>query len=347
MARLTNLGILGASVLIGFLAVEFASRHIMPISPGARLVEMDGTPLTGLQIDYFRYKPNLRYRQVSFEYDVITTIDKYGNRVPSPPENPDVLFVGDSFTFGHGLKDEDTFVSIYCGSLDVSCANLGRPGIGTTKELNILEYYLFNYGWRPKVVKLFMVAMSGSLMSGNDLYDNYLAEQRNAFVPTAQVIQNKPAKHTSKPAAEDEIRKYLKYFKNGVLEHSNLGRFVYFSLGHYIRTIFSPPVTKEILETGLRVTMTQLDRLEQISRKYSFRTEVFVIHPIQDLIRGTSSETMELLAETAPDTVFVSSAEIYEEKPEQYYLSYDGHWNAKGAMQFANFLVARDKAGLK
>ena len=108
----------------------------------------------------------------SNEYNAIPTITNKGHRVPGVEGNPDVVFPGDSFTYGYGLSDEQTFASLYCKRLNLECVNLGIPGSGTLRQVERLEQYLDRYGWRPREVKLFFFGMSSS-SAGNDFVDNY------------------------------------------------------------------------------------------------------------------------------------------------------------------------------
>ena len=339
---MTNIVVVGIALLVGLIVVEVISRFIMPISPGARLITLDGAPFVGLQVDAYRYKPNSVYRQVSAEFDARTTIDAYGNRISSPTGRPEVVLIGDSFTFGHGLSDEKTFASIYCRSEGLNRANRGRPGLGTTRELDILEYYLTKHKWQPKFVKLFMVAMSGTLMSGNDLYDNYLRERRKSENVPLVSQADRGAKSPEEARIEkDATRDVLRKMKNLVLEYSNLSRFLYFSVGHQIRSIFSPPASKGVLEIALRVTREQIFRFQRLADKHGFKPEIFIIHPVQDLIRNTAKETVQVLENAVPGQKFVSSASLFSASPSRYYFSYDGHWNETGARKFAEFLSGK------
>jgi hypothetical protein len=343
MKRLTNIAVVGIALIFGLLLVEVASRFVVPISPGSKLLALDGSPFSGLQVDSYRYKPNAIYRQVSAEFDVRTTIDRFGNRVPSPSGSPEIILVGDSFTFGHGLADHKTFASIFCISQKLNCANLGRSGLGTTRELDILEYYLTTHNWRPKTVKLFMVAMSGALMSGNDLYDNYLRERRKSESNADKTeFGRNPIPSAAKKIAIDSSRDLLRKTKNLVLEHSNLGRFFYFTIGHQIRSTFSPPASESVLEIALKVTREQVLRFQELAKIFGFKVEIFIIHPVQDIIRGTARDTMRTLEKTVPGQEFISSAKLFSAAPASYYFSYDGHWNEAGARKFAEFLAERN-----
>jgi hypothetical protein len=339
MSKMANVLVVVVAVFVGLLLTEVASRYFLPISAGAQLYTPEGIP-----VDRFNYKANTKYRQISSEFDALTTIDSLGNRASGTTVKPHTLFVGDSFTFGHGLADEETFVNIYCKTLNQECANLGRPGIGTTKEMEILENSLSANNWRPSVVKLFFLGMSDTLMSGNDLYDNYLhivGESHGGPAPLPKGL----APHTSDKMllARDDLRESLRRAKNLVMKYSNLGRIFYFSFGHYLRASFSPPASAQILEIGLTETRIQLEKFTQLSKKFGFTAEVYVIHPVQDLIRGTTAKTINVLQKAIPKQQFIPTAHVFEDTPRKYYFSYDGHWNATGAQKFADFLILQSQ----
>ena len=81
---------------------ELGSRWLRPIRLHT-LIAADGSAMHGW------LAPGTRYRQVSSEYDALTTITAEGYRVPAPKGPLDVIFLGDSFTFGSGLADDETF----------------------------------------------------------------------------------------------------------------------------------------------------------------------------------------------------------------------------------------------
>ena len=159
-------GVVHQGCLIALLLAEATSRLIQPISPGAQKVSLEGVPVSEWLL------PGSVYRQVSTEFDALTTITDKGHRVPATAGGPEVVFIGDSFTFGIGLSDRETFPYLYCHALAIVCANLGKPGASTVEELDFLQRSLDRWGERPQRVKLFMFAMSSSFLAGNDLADN-------------------------------------------------------------------------------------------------------------------------------------------------------------------------------
>ena len=169
-----RLTLLVISLVVALVIAEVATRIIHPIWDGRDNVTLDGRPIK----DWF--EPGSVYRQISNEYDAITTITDKGHRVPGVEGNPDVIFLGDSFTYGYGLSDEQTFASLYCKRRNLACVNLGMPGSGTLRQVERLEQYLDRYDWHPREVKLFFFGMSSSFSAGNDFVDNYDRERQDA-----------------------------------------------------------------------------------------------------------------------------------------------------------------------
>ncbi len=111
----------------------------------------------------------LRYDDVNAE----------GLRGPLPPDDgtPRVLFVGDSFTFGEGVRDGDTFVAavgraVATDAGPVAVLNAGVPGYGTFEEALRLPALLERF--RPRVVVVVVtpndaIHVSASREQGDDL----------------------------------------------------------------------------------------------------------------------------------------------------------------------------------
>lgn len=70
------------SVLFTLSLAEMVARAFFPISDGRDNITLDGRPIK----DWF--EPGSVYRQVSNEYDAVTTITDKGHRVPGTDGNP-------------------------------------------------------------------------------------------------------------------------------------------------------------------------------------------------------------------------------------------------------------------
>lgn len=85
----------------------------------------------------YRLRPNARDHQREPDYDVMYTVDASGHRVTPTPDQPrtTVAFVGDSFTFGDGVEDNQTYSWLLGAEhwRDVKVINAGVSGWGVTQ----------------------------------------------------------------------------------------------------------------------------------------------------------------------------------------------------------------------
>jgi hypothetical protein len=89
-------------------------------------------------------RPGARDRERTSDYDVLYSVDGAGYRVTPSPAAPraTVMMIGDSFTFGTGVDDRDTFTSVLGSRYwpDVKVINAGVFGWGLTQSyLKVLD----------------------------------------------------------------------------------------------------------------------------------------------------------------------------------------------------------------
>ncbi len=315
---LANLALLLFGLLLALLLAELASRLLRPVFPGAQRVAVSG-PEQPRPIS-----PGAVFYQLGEEYRALTSITADGYRVPESPGNPEEILLGDSFTWGQGLADEQTFAWIYCRALARACANLGIPGSGTARQLDRLERYLRERQWRPRRVRLFLLAMTGSFSAGNDLADNLAWARRSESRET-----------------EAGSLDWLLARRESLLRHSNLARLVKFHFGPVIKGWISPGLDARRLEQALQLTGAQLRRLERLAQDFGFDYEILLLHPVQDILRGTAADTRERLDAFSPIPL-VPTAPLFTESPGRFYFPLDGHFNPLGARTLAEFLISRE-----
>ncbi len=333
---IANFLLLLSGTLVGLLIAEIATRFLHPISPGAQKITLEGQPIQ----DWLQ--PGTVYRQVSSEYDANTTITEKGHRAPKVQGNPDVVFLGDSFTFGQGLTDQETFAYIYCSSLNVSCANLGTPGAGTVEEVYVLEKFLEEWDWRPKEVKLFIFAMTASFSGGNDLADNfyYVRRERNKEAGKELTLQ-KATERKGWSTSAGLLEKVLGY-RYTLLRHSNLLRLAKFYWGPLLRSTLISELDKGRLDEALRITGQQLNNLDQLSKKYGFEYSIYLLHPVQDIIRASHNETLMKLNSVSP-VPMQGTGHLFQVNPTHFYYPYDGHLNKHGSKRVVELLKSQSK----
>lgn len=319
-----------SSVVVALLLAEGATRVVHPISERRDNIAPDGRRIqTWLA-------PGTIYRQVSNEYDALTTITGKGHRAPAA-DDPEVVFIGDSFTFGYGLSDEETFTSIYCVRRRIRCANLGIPGSGTLKQVEKLESALGAWGWRPREVKLFFFGMSTSFSAGNDFVDNYNRDltdkRRGAAAPPEQG-----------PPAAGGLAESIIGMQSFLLRHSNLVRMTKFYAGPALKSMLLAEPGEERMETALHSTRGALARLDELSRRHGFEYSIYLITPVHDILRRSHPQTLATLNAVSPKAA-ITTADALTEDPAQYYYAFDGHLNAAGSRRVAEFLLALDVNG--
>jgi len=326
---LLRIAMLVISLLVSLVLVEVLLTAFAPLYGGRDNVTLDGKPIT----DWF--PPDTVYRQLSNEYDARTTITSKGHRVPGTSGNPDVVFLGDSFTYGFGLHDEETFASLYCAETRRSCANLGLPGSGIVKQTLRLEQFLNQWQWRPKEVKLFFFGMSGSWSAGNDFVDNYNYARRTQPPPADGANARREQPSPGLAALIIGSQEFL-------LEHSNLVRRVKYHWGPMLKTLLIDEPGEQRMQDALRYTKEGLAQFDELSRKAGFEYTLYLIVPVQDIKRNSYGETLAALNSVSPKPA-VPTAQLFLERPESYYYAYDGHLNPKGSRRVAEFLVASDR----
>jgi len=328
MLRLIMIAI---SLFVGLALAEVAARVLYPISDGRDNVGLDGKPIKGW------FEPGKVYRQVTNEYDARTTITPEGHRVPGVDHgSPEVIFLGDSFTYGYGLADEQTFASIYCNARHVTCANLGLPGSGTKRQLERLEQFLDKYQWKPREVKFFFFGMSCSFSAGNDFVDNYDREMFDRLPPGTKAPRG--------PRADRGLVERLIGLQGVLLNHSALMRVAKFQWGPTIKALVVAAPGDERMATALEATKRSLARLDDLSRSRGFAYTIYLIVPVQDIIRGSYGDTLKTLDGVSPKPA-VPTAELYLSSPKSFYYAFDGHLNPAGSSKLAQFLIARDSVG--
>jgi len=315
-----NLILLFVSLAIMFVISEVASRYVSPISPGPSILDMQGNKQ---RISYV--SPNKQFRIITPDYDAVTTITPDGYRAPQSNGNPDVIFMGDSFTYAQGVTDEEAFPAIYCKAQKLNCANLAVPGSSTLYEVDRLESYIKNKNWSPQKVNFFF-------FTGNDFGDNLSADELRS-----QGQGYEPGELNLNPNAEDDKGSVEKIIDFG-LKHSNLLRVAYFKVLPIIRT--DPDEAEAQLNKALKITGVEFQRLDKISKTYGFEYEIFIIYPEPEIIHNKYQELGKKLQSISPKPL-VMLGDVFKENTKAYFFPSDGHFSVEGNKKLAEYLLAR------
>ena len=315
-----NLILLAVSLAIMFVVGEVASRYVSPISPGPSILDMQGNKQ---RISYV--EANKQFRIVTPDYDAVTTITPDGYRVPVSNGNPDVIFMGDSFTYAQGVTDDEAFPALYCKARKLYCANLAVPGSSTLYEVDRLESYLKAKNWRPRKVNFFF-------FTGNDFGDNLAADEKRS-----QGQNYEPGELNLNPSVEDDKGVVEKTIDFG-LKHSNLLRVAYYKVLPIIRK--DPEEAEAQLNKALSITKGEFQRLDKLSKSYGFEYEIFIIYPEPEITHNKYQELGKSL-QSISNKPLVMLGEVFKENTEGYFFPSDGHFSVEGNKKLAEYLIAR------
>lgn len=164
MSKVSKTVLLGAvstvaSLLVGIAIASYLTVPRIPLaSEGDRLLVFDPEigALANPSSHARRIYPAVADRQ-PFAFDIYT--DDRGARVDGPgqrsPERVDVLAIGDSFSWGYALANEETWARHLSRELDTSVSNFAMAAYGTTQSLQVMRR---NGDLAPKLIVYGIIA---------------------------------------------------------------------------------------------------------------------------------------------------------------------------------------------
>jgi hypothetical protein len=163
------------------------------------------------------YLPNCSKTQSSPNYSIQVHFDQDGIRVPSPDvqfdySRPSVLFIGGSFTMGHGLSYEESFVGQFAARPDMpyQVVNLGVQGYGSDQSLLTLKKFF------PKFkTKIVVYTFMWGHITRNGNYDRRLLHPDAKFLGTKPLFRLNRRKELY--LARTPLR-YEEYLKSWLLD---------------------------------------------------------------------------------------------------------------------------------
>jgi hypothetical protein len=189
-------------------------------------------------------------------------------------------------------------------------------------------------------VKLFFFGMSGSFSSGNDFVDNFDRYVReHAHQGLSKQDQRETMLQSQQPIgfAERVIS-----WQEWLLQHSTLVRLVKYYWGPMLKSLVVADPGQERMEVALIATRESLAKLDDLSKQVGFTYKIYLLVPIQDIIRGTDGDTLATLNSVSPIPA-ISTAHLFRDRPQDYYFAFDGHLNVQGSRKVAEFLIQNDQ----
>lgn len=128
------------------------------------------------------------HRKVPMYFDDLgCRVRKAGDR--SSRSAPTALFVGDSYTFGHGVTYNESFVGRLASmpNFPLQVVNLGVQAYGTDQSLLLLKRQFKNFN-----TKLVVFTLTSMQIRRNELYDRRIQQPHSLFVGTKPTFALRP-----------------------------------------------------------------------------------------------------------------------------------------------------------
>lgn len=252
--------------------------------------------------------------------------------------DPAVLFLGDSFTFGWGVEDDETFEARFQAATGRSSLNLGEPGYGTAQALLMLRDHLGDrrLDGRTVVHTVYLNDLEENLGFGFGVYPRLVEPD----TPAAGFTRSTPEAHArwlrAVAAARFDRsiyrRSYAGFLAGRVLD--KLGR---------MAGIFTPPppaAPRPPLEVQLGLFRSLLGALEDEVRGRGGCLRVVHIAGLRQEVPGVREQVGGMLA--AIEDAGIPCLETAPLLGPEDYFPADGHWrpsaHAKAAQALATWL---------
>ncbi len=233
---------------------------------------------------FVQFEPRAQFRVQHYEYDVVAHIDAWGGRKASSSEDLKkerfIPFLGDSFTFGIGVKDEETYVSQLKAHLNYPFLNLGAPGSCLANQLDTIEFRHKDLGTPGIYIFNFFI--------GNDLTNLYSLRryaQENPNAADLSVLRDSPSTQFLQ-VINDFVRQnkffrkvyFVQFLKSKLLilyNHYRVSKGIIPRMDdEFFQTVADGQHFKEMFDLLAR----EFDRLAILSEELNFRA-VFILIP--------------------------------------------------------------------
>jgi hypothetical protein len=337
-----NLILMGITILVFFIIFEAVlhSFNLYDYSGPSRSVLSIYDPVTG-----WKLKPDFNITEKNSEFEAYYQINSDGFRNNLKFNGDEkILFIGDSFTFGHGVGEEERYSSIIGKYGNYNIRNLGTPGYGTDQELLILKEEIDLFGPDIVIVGYLVENIArnieryprlGNINTGLDYERPLFIVENNKLV-----LSNTP---TIKPEELDDIIEIKTDAKEKIKEYC-------FSCVFFYRGFrsFSPKESvydsyqNYYLEGSYDWKLTKLI-FEEIKREVKNRGGrlIIVVIPLQEDVKSYDNTEFEYQKRFLELENFeiIDLTKAFSEEEEEMYYQYDSHWNKEGHLFGANLIL--------
>ncbi len=353
------------SIVLAFVVAEVVLRLFPQLYPAAtQQFRLDAEPdQMGVAHPYIGHlhTPNNDLVIPIRDFQAVHHTDGHGFRNAWPwPETADIVFVGDSLTFGYGVEDDESWPAIIAAALPhLRVINLGL--IGASPEQYVRVYETFGIPLQPKLLVV-------GLFPGNDFWDAglYAKWLANGVGDNYMAWRDygRPLKSGRKGASRSGIEKFLK--QNVALYHVyRQARRTYrnWRVGEPKRLQLSKggqlwlsPSQLAGLTAGSRPERTEFQHvLQALTRLKTLAAEhhthvLLVIQPDKEFIYLplTGAAAVDAAAHLRPEIerlgyAYVDTTPMFQQQAEageQLFFETDGHPNRSGYQLIAEAVLA-------
>lgn len=324
---LASLGLLAGSIICGVVMLEGLVRVFLPQYNPSGTVEFrynaDGTPLG---------EPNAIRRQwkSTGDFDVTVRFNAYGFRDQKDlraSTEADVFVVGDSFSFGWGVEEQDRYSDRLAARLGIPVYNIAIPG----SNLIVYERLIAHARRNGAAVRNLVVGVCVE----NDIHDyehgssTYLRNPAQASV--LKSVKEYLNLHSGAYVAAANV-----FQQNAALQ--SLAVRLGLIIPHYQEGLGQHVYSEKAIESSV-------GRLAELSRFY--RATIVVIPSAglwvggnEDVERRVHDRFVALMRRL--DLEVVDLRPVFEASgdPLRYHFKNDGHWNPAGHAKVADVLAA-------
>jgi GDSL-like Lipase/Acylhydrolase family len=337
----TKILIAVVSIVVTAALAEVVSRHLYPVQV-AHFVDCHGNHAEILQNDHeleFTMKPNFCGKLQGSEFENSIQTNSSGFRDPKEFTKDKhgsirVFGLGDSFAFGWGVEQQQTYLSLLEGELQnrmgasVSTFNLGVWGYGTLQEIGIFNRFR---EYQPDLVILEFYARDAYIEEwGNDLVDNYHFEQwYEARGKRKGRSQPASGHYTAEVSATKEF----------VAQNCNLCRIAALEVGPYFKGNFHPAGNDSLRKVAWQLTEHALQDFDRELQSMNIKALLLWIPPPGTIAARDYSVLDKLNSFGFQNIVIVSTLDALSSNPQRFYYSLDAHWRPPAHRVAAQLLV--------
>jgi hypothetical protein len=277
----------------------------------------------------YAIRPSLRTIFSGREFSTQVRINSAGFRDDEMSlKQPDALLLGDSFGFGWGVEESDSFEKHLESKCNARVLNMSVPGYGTQQQVTLLQRWLEAHGadWTTRVAVF--------LFYPNDLDDNFDLASGGSHVDLDR---------NGIPVSEDGRAEFERWQSQSTMSASASWFRSSRVLGLAIDALrlwrakaeFRPD-PQEWLTERLAAWSKTLPTLAATSDRYRLRVIFVLVPPMRPYVGTDTRVLLSGVSQAAGSHGFdVVNLEGILSGTRHYY-PYDGHWNVSGHLEAAD-----------